>query len=72
MSNNLGACKYCDAEIIWTQTRDGRRFTLDKHPERRYVLEKEAPDGVAQVKLVDCYRGHSATCTGKKEGIDEI
>jgi hypothetical protein len=47
----------CNAEIFWVETEAGKMMPLDAKPEKRATLDK-----AGQLKMIDTYTPHWATC----------
>lgn len=55
-----GTCKGCGRVILWVLTDKGKMMPLDPDPEKRFVLDHNAPDRVGGI--YDTYMPHWATC----------
>lgn len=67
----IDSCRSCQAPIIWSVTRKGKRMPLDAEPTSRgkFVLEGEDDDGAPQAVFMgdrpytgDRYESHFGSC----------
>ena len=57
----MSKCKGCGAEIIWIETRGGKKHPVDAKPRKMWVKLAE------KWFLMDCYETHFATCPKSKD-----
>ncbi len=54
------ACRGCGAQIVWVETKHGKRQPIDPKPEKRLVVDwRQDPP---RARVVDTYTPHHATC----------
>lgn len=66
-------CKWCQASIIWTLTKNDKRMPVDARPVKRVVIERipvqdRQVGEVIRSQVVDTYMPHHATCPHTSKG----
>lgn len=58
LKEHTSICRGCGAEIFFGATSAGKQIPLDIKPEKRFIRV-----GYCDVRMVDTYQSHFATCS---------